>query len=110
MVLAAIVLAVLPPPSFVHVLVLMVLPVFVLISAISYHDATRSMFVHRYTRSLWEFRHDRATMIEAGERAHEPVSAALRRAWLLLGLFVLVFLIGLVLAGLSAGLSERLYG
>jgi hypothetical protein len=49
-------------------------------------------------------------MIEAGERAREPVSAALRRAWLLLGLFVLVFLIGLLLAGLSAGLSERLYG
>lgn len=110
MIALAIVLAVLPLPSFVHVLVLLVLPVFVLISAIEYHDAGRSMFIRRYTQRLWEFRHDRATVFEASRRAAEPVSAGLRRAWLLLGLFAAVFLIGLVLAGLSAGVSERLYG
>ncbi len=109
MVVVALVLAVLPIPSFVHVIVLLVVPVFVLISAIGYHDAKRDMFVHRYTRTLWEFRHDQVTMIESGDRATEPVDAGLRRAWLLLGLFVSVFLIGLVLAGLSAGISEALY-
>ncbi len=109
MAIAAIVLAVLPVPAVVHVLVLMVLPVFVLISALSYHDAKRNLFIHRYTRRLWEFRHDRTSMIEAGDRAAEPVSAGLRRAWLLLGMFVGVFLIGLVLAGVSAGISEGLY-
>jgi len=113
MIALAIVLTVLPLPSFVHVLVLLVLlvlPVFVLISAIEYHDAGRSMFIRRSTRKLWEFHHDRATVFEASRRAAEPVSAGLRRAWLLLGLFAAVFLIGLVLAGLSAGVSERLYG
>ncbi|MFW2333647.1 hypothetical protein [Ilumatobacter sp.] len=110
MIALAIVLAVLPLPSFVHVLVLLVLPVFVLISAIEYHDAGRSMFIRRHTRKLWEFRRDRATVFEASGRAAEPISAGLRRAWLLLGLFAAVFLIGLVLAALSAGVSERLYG
>ena len=110
MVAVGIVLAVLPVPSWVHVLVLLVLPVFVLISAISYHDAGRQMFIQRHTRNLWEFCDDQPTQVEAVERAAEPVSAGLCRAWVLLGLFVAVFLIGLVPAGLSAGVSERLYG
>lgn len=110
MFVAAIVLALLPVPAVVHVLVVLVLPVFALISAISYHDTKRTAFVHRYTRRLWEFRHDRTTRVDTGERAAEPVSAGLRRAWLLMGMFVVVFFTGLVLAGLSAGVSERLYG
>lgn len=110
MVLVALVLAVLPVPSFVHVIVLMALPMFVLVSAISHHDAKRNRYLHRYAQKLWEFRHDRDTLIEAGNRATEPIQAGLRLAWLLLGMFVAVFLVGLVLAGLSAGVSERLYG
>ena len=110
MAVAAIVLAVLPVPTFVHVIVLMALPMFVLVVAISRHDFERRLFVYRYTRKIWEFRHVRATLIEAGEQAREPVASGLRRAWLLLGLFVAVFLIGLVVAGLSAGISEGLYG
>lgn len=110
MVAASVVLAFLPVPSVIHVLVLLVVPVVAMISAVSYHDAKRHAFVHRHTRRLWEFRHDQATTVSAGEQAAEPVSAGLRRAWLLMALFVVVFLLGLVLAGLSAGVSERLYG
>ena len=110
MVVAAVLLAALPLPAVVPVLVLLVLPVFVLIPAIGYQAAKRDRFIHRYTRWLWEFRHDPAPMVEVEERAAEPVDAGLRRAWLLLGLFAGVFLIGFVLADVSAGISEALYG
>jgi hypothetical protein len=110
MVITAIVLAVLPVPAFVPVIVLLALPMFVLIVAISANDLRRKQFVWRHVRKIWEFRHDAAYLAEAGERAREPVASGLRRAWLLLGLFVAVFLIGLVLAGLSAGAAEAIYG
>ena len=110
MVAMALLLAVAPVPSFVHVLALLVLPVFVLVSALSYHNAKRDRFVHRYTRRLGEYRHDSVALAAEGEQAAEPVDAGLRRAWLLLGLAAAVFLIGLVLAGVSAGISEALYG
>lgn len=110
MVVAAVVLAVLPVPAFVPVIVLLALPMFVLVVAISANDLRRKQFVWRHTRKIWEFRHDADYLTEAGDRAREPVSSGLRRAWLLLGLFVAVFLIGLVLAGLSAGAGEAIYG
>lgn len=110
MAIAAVVLAVLPVPAFVPVILLLAVPMFVLVVAISTNDLRRKQFVWRYTRKIWEFRHDAAYLAEAGERAREPVGSGLRRAWLLLGLFVAVFLIGLVLAGLSAGASEAIYG
>ncbi len=110
MVVAAVVLAVLPVPAVVPVILLLVVPVFVLVVAISTNDLRRKQFVWRHTRKIWEFRHDATFLAEAGERAREPVSSGLRRAWLLLGLFVAVFAIGLVLAGLSAGASDAIYG
>lgn len=110
MTIAAVVLAILPLPAVVYVIVLMALPLLVLVVSISRHDFERNRFVYRYTRKLWEFRRDRAYLDEAGERAENPVQEGLRRAWLLLGLFVAVFAIGLVLAGLSSGVSDRLYG
>jgi len=109
MVIAALVLAVLPIPAVVPVIVLLVLPVFVLIVAISTNDLRRQQFVWRHTRKIWEFRRDPAYLAEAGERAAEPVRSGLRRAWLLLGLFATVLLVGLVLAGISAGISEAIY-
>ena len=109
MAIVSLVLAVLPVPAVVPVFLLMVLPVFVLVVAISTNKLRRTQFVVRHTSKVWEFRHDAAYLAEAGERAREPVSRGLRRAWLLLGLFVVVFLIGLVLAGLSAGISEAIY-
>ena len=96
--------------AFDQPLVLLALPVFVLVVAISANDLRRKQFVWRHTRKIWEFRHDADYLTEAGDRAREPVSSGLRRAWLLLGLFVAVFLIGLVLAGLSAGAGEAIYG
>lgn len=110
MAIVAVVLAFVPVPAVVHVIVLLVLPVFVLIIAVQQNDFRRDLFIYRYTRKLWEHRRDRATLVEAGERAREPVSAGLRRAWLLLALFVAIFAIGLVFAGASAGISEGLYG
>ncbi len=110
MAIVAVVLAVLPVPAFVPVILLLAVPMFVLVVAISTNDLRRKQFVWRHTSKIWKFRHDAAYLAEAGERAREPVSSGLRRAWLLLGLFVAVFLIGLVLAGLSAGASEAIYG
>ena len=110
MVIAAVVLAVLPVPAVVPVILLLVVPVFVLVVAISTNDQRRRQFVWRHTRKIWEFRHDADQVAEADERAREPVSSGLRRAWLLLGLFVAVFAIGLVLAGLAAGAGEAIYG
>ncbi len=110
MVIVAIVLAVLPVPAFVPVVLLLAAPMFVLVVAISANDFRRQHFVWRYTRTIWEYRRDPAYLAEAAERAAEPVRSGLRRAWLLLGLFVAVFLVGLVLAGLSAGASEAIYG
>lgn len=110
MAITAVVLAVLPVPAVVPVVVLLVVPVFVLVVAISTNDLRRRQFVWRHTHKIWEFRHDPDDLAEAGERAREPVARGLRRAWLLLGLFVAVFLIGLVLAGLAAGAGEAIYG
>ncbi len=110
MALTAVVLAVLPVPAFVPVVVLLAVPMFVLVAAISHNNVQRRHFVWRYARKIWEYHRDPAYLTEAGERAREPVRLGLRRAWLLLGLFVAIFLIGLVLAGLSAGVSEAIYG
>lgn len=110
MAVTAVVLALLPVPAFVPVVVLLGVPMFVFVVAISTNDLRRKQFVWRHTRKIWEFRHDADYLDEAGERAREPVASGLRRAWLLLGLFVAVFLIGLVFAGLSAGASEAIYG
>lgn len=110
MVIAAVVLAVLPVPAVVPVVLLLVVPVFVLVVAISTNDQRRRQFVWRHTRRIWEFRHDADDLADAVEWAREPVSSGLRRAWLLLGLFVTVFAIGLVLAGLAAGAAEAIYG
>lgn len=110
MAIVAVVLAVLPVPAFVPVILLLAVPMFVLVVAISANDFRRQHFVWRYTRKIWEYRRDPAYLAEAAERAAEPVRTGLRRAWLLLGLFAAVFLIGLVLAGLSAGASEAIYG
>lgn len=109
MVVVAVVLAVLPVPAFVPVIALMAVPMIVLVAAISDHNRRRSWFVWRYASKLWRFRHDAAHLADAADRAHDPVRSGLRRAWLLLGLFVAVFLIGLVLAGLAAGVSEAIY-
>ena len=110
MAIVAVVLAVLPVPAVVPVILLLVAPVFVLVVAISTNDLRRKQFVWRHTRKIWEFRHDAAYLAEAGERAREPVGSGLRRAWLLLALFMAVFAIGLVFAALSAGASEAIYG
>lgn len=109
MAIVAVVLAVLPVPAFVPVILLLAVPMFVLVVAISDHNRRRSWFAWRYARKIWEFRHDEAYPADASERARDPVQSGLRRAWLLLGLFVAVFLVGLVLAGLSAGVSEAIY-
>lgn len=110
MVAVAVVLAVVPVPAFVPVIVLLALPMFVLVAAIGSHNTRRSRFVWRYARKVWEFRRDPAYLADAAERSREPVQSGLRRAWLLLALFVAVFAIGLVLAGLSAGVSAAIYG
>lgn len=109
MVIVAAALAVLPVPGFVPVILLLAVPMFVLVAAISDHNRRRSWFAWRYTRKIWEFRHDEAYLADAAERARDPVQSGLRRAWLLLGLFVTVFLVGVVLAGLSAGVSQAIY-
>ena len=110
MFVAAAVLALLPIPAVVHVVVLLVLPVMMSILAVSSHERHRNGILHRYARRLWDVRRDRTAIVGAADEVTEPVSAGIRRAWLLMGLFVVVFLVGLVLAGLSAGVSERLYG
>ena len=110
MAVAAVVMAVLPIPSAVHVIVLLAVPMFILIIAIKDHDFHHDRYLNRYIVRLWRFRHDRDLLLEAGERSRDPVQRGMRRAWLLLGLFVAVFMIGLVMAGASAGISEGLYG
>ena len=108
MVIVAGVLAVLPVPGFVLVILLLAVPMFVLVAAISDHNRRRSWFAWRYARKSWEFRHDEAYLADAAEQVRDPVQNGLRRAWSLLGLFVAVFLVGMVLAGLSAGVSQAI--
>ena len=55
MVIVAVVLAVLPVPGFVPVILLLAAPMFVLVAAISDHHRRRSWFAWRYARTIWEF-------------------------------------------------------
>lgn len=110
MVVAAAVMAVLPIPPGVHVVVLLVVPVLLLVVAVTHDDRRNQRFVFRYAGVLWRYRRDRDAVIEAGEHAADVVARGMRRSWLLLGLFVAVFAIGLVLAGASAGISEAIHG
>ena len=110
MAVVAVVLAVLPVPSGVPVIVLLVLPVLVLAAAISWNDVRHDVFAYRYVGWLWRFRRDRQAFVAAAEEAGEPVRRGVHRAGLLLALFVAVFVVGLVLAAASAGVSEALYG
>jgi hypothetical protein len=108
MAVAAVVMAVLPVPPGAIAIVVLGLPVFA--AVVFYSAITNRKWADRFRYTGALVRDGRLDARQRGRAKLAATRTEFKRSMLMLGLFLAVFVAGLVLGGLAVGINEAIYG